>query len=605
VAFLLLIAACSADAQTLDGAANAYRDNRVAAAEEILARIVADPATSPADRARAWRRTARIAWHIDGDLPRALDALRQADATGLDRCDNAAVLARLLQESGQGRQLVADAETMAALCTDQEDADRIRLRAAEAALELASRGQGQALDAAGALLGRVSEDERGGLNGASLGLELALLQGDAPRALQAWRDYFWLHEADLPQGIEGRPGAGAETFARGLAADAPVEARLQLVELLVRGGFGTAAERFAGAQRLAQQAGGHPLWTRAAAYFEARRALKAELLAANRRQARGGGAGDIEGTYNRAVDRLVAAAGGGDRTQVLRSAYGLYGRHGATDGFAGVHLGHIAQSERRTVDQYGHRAQVSFLALDNMLANGFQTWLWDGDAATGGWAEEGGVIVQVRPEWTSGPLRGWRLVSDGPARARFLERQKERTEADVRAVANGPAVMSGLADRLRLQAADQVHARVKAAAGSSADLRRAFLEEYWRASFQESILAHEGRHAIDKVLVRGVRRLDDANLEYRAKLSQLALAEYPRLGLYNIVSEVGGGGGHGKANSQLIGKFAEWIEAHRREVAGLDPALPAMVQLDKLSDEQIRAIARSLDPIAANHPGRK
>jgi hypothetical protein len=240
-AFLLLLAACSADAQTLEGAASAYRDNRVRAAEDILQRLTADPATSPADKARAWRAIARIAWHVDADLPRALEAVRQAEATGLDRCDNAKMLARLLQEGGRGQQLLVDGDAMAGRCTDAGEADPIRLRAAEAALELAARGQRDALDAARILLDRVSDDARSGLPGASLGLELALLQGDAPRVLQAWRDYFWLREADLPQGIEARFGSGTETFTRGLAADAPVEARVQLVDLLGRGGFATPA----------------------------------------------------------------------------------------------------------------------------------------------------------------------------------------------------------------------------------------------------------------------------------------------------------------------------------------------------------------------------
>ncbi len=597
-AVALLASACGADAQTLDGAATAYRENRVAAAEGILKRLTDDPATTLADRARAWRATARIAWHVNADLPRALEAVRQAEATGQDRCENGQMLARLLEQSGRGQQLLADAEAMAGRCDEPVGADGIRLHAAAAALDLAAQGQAGAVDAAARSMALLSEDGRSGLWGASLALELGLLQGDAARALQAWRDYFWLRQTDLPQGIEARSGSGGETFARGLAADAAVEARLQLLDLLVRGGFAQAAERFAKAHRLAEQAAGHPLWRRAAAYFEARRELEAELLAANRRQARGGAAGDVEGAYNRALDRLARAAdGGGDRAEVLRSAYGLHGQFGQTDGYPSVHLGHVAQHERRVVEQYGHRAEVSFIALDNMLANGFQTWLWDGDAATGGWAAEGGVIVQVRPEWTSSPLRGWNLVNGGPARAKLLERQKERAQDDLKAVAEGPATMNGMAQRLRLQAADQIMARVRGPGVPPNELRRAFLEEYWRASFQESILAHEGRHAIDKTLVQGIARLDDANLKYRAKLSQLALAEYPRLGLSNIVSEVGAGA-HGKANARLVGEMAQWVDAHRGEVVGFDPALPAMVQLDRLSDEQLRTIARSLDPIA-------
>jgi hypothetical protein len=152
---------------------------------------------------------------------------------------------------------------------------------------------------------------------------------------------------------------------------------------------------------------------------------------------------------------------------------------------------------------------------------------------------------------------------------------------------------------LNLQAADQIGARVRSLSGSG-DLRRAFLQEYWRASFQHSMVAHEGRHALDKKLVRGLARLNDSNLEYRAKLSELALAEYPRLALRNINEPaIGSGSAHGKANKRLLGELAAWIEANRELVAGYDPKLPALVQIDRLTDDQLRGIARGLDPIAA------
>ena len=40
------------------------------------------------------------------------------------------------------------------------------------------------------------------------------------------------------------------------------------------------------------------------------------------------------------------------------------------------------------------------------------------------------------------------------------------------------------------------------------------------------------------------------------------------------------------------------IAAHPDQVAGYDPARPALSQIDKLSDAQIRAVAASLDPWA-------
>ena len=41
-----------------------------------------------------------------------------------------------------------------------------------------------------------------------------------------------------------------------------------------------------------------------------------------------------------------------------------------------------------------------------------------------------------------------------------------------------------------------------------------------------------------------------------------------------------------------------WMKSHQTEIARLNPERPLLPQLDKLSDEQLRAVARSMDPMA-------
>jgi hypothetical protein len=600
----LLLTACNADAQTIDGALTAYSHNRVADAEAILARIAADPAADGATRATALRQTARIAWVIDGDAERALETLRRAASVGPERCPASVLTARVLEEAQQAERLVSEADALIADCDDPAEADRIRLRAAEAALDLAAatpaRGPAM-LERASALLAALQDGARDGLQGSAIALQLALLRSDPSRALAAWRNYFWLSATDVPQGIRRHYPAARPVFEAGLEAGARPDARLALVDLLVRAGFAREAERFAAATGLPSAAAPHPLWRKASGYFEARRELEAALLASNRRVARGGQAANLEAALDRFRTRLMSAAGlSGNPEEMLRDGYGLTGQAGDTGGFASIHYGHIVQDERRTIEQYGHRAEIGFLALDHMLANGFESWLWDGSAAAGGWTSPGPVIVQVRTEYVASPLGAWNLFSGGRQRRELDARQAERAAADLAALANvDVAHLAGLHDRLAVQVAEQVGARARALAAQGGDLRRAFLDEYWRATFQQSILTHEGRHALDRTLVTGLRRLDDANLEYRAKLSELALADYPRLALLNINDRtIGGGTPHGRANEQVLRAYAEWIRTNAAAVAGYDPAVPALAQIDRLTDAQIRAVARGLDPIA-------
>lgn len=600
----LLLVGCDAEASTYDEAAIAYSQNRVGEAEAALRKVAADPASSAEDKARAWRELGRIAWRIDGSAAAALEHLAKAEATGEDACPNARLRARILQESGLSAQLVAGAPALAGHCEDPFEAGLIRLDAAEAALDLASRetnARPDALARARTLVAEMHPDVAASLEGSALRLQLGLLARDAPGAITAWKDYFWLTDSDVPQAMRAAFPQASSIFEGALGEAASPQSRLQLVDMLVRAGFADAAERFAASAGLPENAAADLLWRKASAYFAARRELEATLLASNRRVARGGRASDLAAAARKAAGTLLAAAGlEGDPAVGLRQAYGLYGTVGETEGYASVHYGHVVQAERREIEQYGRRASVAFVAIDNMIANGFNSWLWDGRAAAGGWTAAGPVIVQVRPQYTSGPLAAWSLFSGGPYRQRLLDRQAARAKSDVAALSGSEvAYLPGLADRLRIQAAAQIGERAKAIAGKADDLRTAFLEEYWRASLQQSIFTHEGRHALDQSVPKGHARLDHPHLEYRAKLSELALSDYPRLALFEINdSSIGGGNAHGKANARVLKAYVDWIRRNSGSVAGYDPALPPMAQIDKLTDDQIRTIARSLDPFA-------
>jgi hypothetical protein len=158
------------------------------------------------------------------------------------------------------------------------------------------------------------------------------------------------------------------------------------------------------------------------------------------------------------------------------------------------------------------------------------------------------------------------------------------------------ATLDGLNDRLRLQAAEEVERSAGKKSADKRDLRRLFLAEYSRATVNHSIMIHEGRHAIDASL--GVTGKDQSVLEYDAKLSELALSDYPRMALENIDRTLEGSGPHDIAGARLFDGYRKWMEAHTSEIAGYDPAIPALEQLDKLTDDQIREVARSLDPLA-------
>jgi len=275
----------------------------------------------------------------------------------------------------------------------------------------------------------------------------------------------------------------------------------------------------------------------------------------------------------------------------------LLTRRGKTGGVEDLHAGHRVIDEKRNVEQYGRRAAVRFVALDAMISNGYETWMWDGSRAHGGWGRTG-FIVQVRPAYAGGALHGWQELNDLSRRAKADERLAGETERDVARAAKDPyAFLPGLALRLKRQGRVAILEAERANGLSGDELRSAFLAASERAVQESSIFAHEGRHAIDAEFEK---IKDSATLEYRAKLSEIAFAPAPRLAFSGILTDnIGDGGPHGQANLKLMKGLVAWMDAHRPEIAGLDGSRPLLPQLDKLTDVQLRAAARSLDPMAA------
>ena len=581
---------------SLGDAKSAYDRNHVAEAEQLFAAVAGDPAASVDDRSAAMRELARIAWLIDGNAGSALQHLAQAGKLGGKPCDTGVMTVRVLREAQRAQEAQRRGLSLLQACPEPDKRDAIRTHLIGAALDLAAAdpaGRGALLKEAEADSGKLSPEA--GVEGARVRLETALLTDRADAALAAWRDYFWLDESDAPQALANQPVKAI--FTQGLRAGASVEDRLTLAELLMRAGFAQPSRRYALAHGLPGTAAADPIWRRLDAYWQERDKLEAVLLRVNRGLARGQRDDNaLEAAAKASTIALMQAAGAsGDPKAALLKYYGIVGTVGTTSGYPSIHMGHVIEDHQDRVTQYGHSADIHFMAIDNMIGNGFESWLWDGSAMVGGWTADG-TIVHVRPGYVASPSKAYRLTRDSASRRELIGRQAQRAAEDIAKLKARPvATLEGLNDRLQLQLVDQIWAGARSKASSEADIRRAFLAEYSRANLNQSIRVHEGRHAIDETLHLNVKQPE---LEYRAKLSELALTAYPRMALANMNRSLEGDGPHDQAGARIFGEYRKWIETHPNEVMGFDPAKPALAQLDKLTDGQLREVASALDPLA-------
>jgi hypothetical protein len=272
---------------------------------------------------------------------------------------------------------------------------------------------------------------------------------------------------------------------------------------------------------------------------------------------------------------------------------------GETDGIFNLLYGHRIRDETRAIEQYGHSASVRFVQLDGMVAGGYAAWATRGERGTGAWSD-GDAIDQVRPLYADIPIRAWNDLMDPELHKRGSEQIRVETERDA-ARARGHAIRAflGLELRFRREYAERLRDRLVGDGLSGDALRDAFLRQVSADKLASSIWAHEGRHAIDKSL--GIR--PSGELEFRAKLSEVAFAPDPRIAFGAILTPVGGPSTHGIANAQVLEGVEAWMREHAAGLAALDRSAPLLPQLDRLSDGELRAAFRSLDPLAAGRAG--
>lgn len=600
-------------------------NGRFSAAKQKLMAILASPTARSQDRAEAGAELARIEWRIDGQPDASRDRLQKLIPGSKKKVQPLLLLSRLerslhrfdaaAEAARQARAAAETKEEQEASTTSLARAlvEEVVLLAREgkvAAFEInAQKRLAEALD----LVARIVRDEPGLLSSSQVQLQAALLLDDGPHALDAWRSYFTASgtaDSTLLAGPRAVLGDLLPRWSGPMASRADREA---LVKALADSRFFTEAVLVARDPRTPEPArvDGQPRVKDLILYESYVRAVRDATDLYYRDVARGrpdSGAWEKElKTRTEALWKSLSWPGGapsfdkkvlgGTPDSALGERFGTVITSGKTGGVPNLHMGHRVVDEKRTADQYGRRAPIRFIALDAIVSNGYETWMWDGHGAHGGWGDVG-LIVQVRPAYAEGALREWQELTDPERRAKADQRMAEETSRDLERAAKDPhASLPGLSLRLKRQGRQRILDELNAKGISGGTLRAGFVAEADRAVIESSIFAHEGRHAID---AQFKKIKDSATLEYRAKLSEIAFASRPRLAFGGILTEnIGSPTPHGQANLRLVKGLVAWIDAHRAEVDGLDPKKPLLPQLDRLTDDQLRSAARSLDPMAA------
>ena len=281
----------------------------------------------------------------------------------------------------------------------------------------------------------------------------------------------------------------------------------------------------------------------------------------------------------------------------MRKRFGMIARLMTANGHYGLSLGHIVLDENREVSQYNKQGTMRYIAIDHMVSNGYSSWFWDGRAEIGGWAPDGNSILQVRSAYSNGPVSAWMSVSDSVEIQETLDEVKRRQASDDLIAKDDPyAYLPGLSQRIRFNQGMALVEELKSQGLEGSELRMAFINTAEKLILESSIFAHEGRHAIDK---KYIGNLGSEEMEYRAKLSEIYFSSKPFLAVNAVLGANNGDGtSHGDSNRRVVKGIVKWMEKNKKEIRDLDTDRPMLPQLDRLTEDQLRAAVNSLDPLA-------
>ena len=607
-------------AWSIEEAKSEYFSFKLNQAQDTFSRVWEDEMATAADRVEAAQRLARIAALIDLDTHRARQLLSSAEALGVNRAPTLSMLSRIEREAGNypsARDAARRAADAAQSPYERRDADVEFARSVFSEM-FDHIMQGRASSINRALLQEaftkvdgVLQVDQGELVASEVALGLSLLLGKGPDALRAWRSYFHVPEVVPVTRILEEPYRALEPILMSWEGDdLAAGTRAQLVQALAGSRMFAHASMVAltGTNGLAPQ---NAEISEIIAYHKFLRKLDQITVAYYRSVARGNGS---EGVYREEVEREAENLWRHLQSSAMRPSFSfsrfrnwIRTRFGAdlvfkrANGYFGLHMGHRVIDEQHSVVQYSKQASLRFVVLDFMVSNGYSSWYWDGSAQVGGWANNP-TIIQVRSAYADNGISAWRFITDPKKRKEAVERIAENSAVDdSRARENFYAYLPGLDERIGFNHYERLRDRLMAKGLAGARLRLAFIAEIERISFESSIVAHEGRHAIDAQDIMNNWFRSSAVREFRAKLSEVAFSSAPFLALRGgiLIRSIGDDTSHGQANERIMKGIVRWMREHTGEIDDLDPGRPLLPQLDQLTDEQLREAFRSMDPLAS------
>ena|GEM_PF-1590005 len=284
----------------------------------------------------------------------------------------------------------------------------------------------------------------------------------------------------------------------------------------------------------------------------------------------------------------------------IETKFGAEGYMGTTVGYFSLLLGLKVHDELKEINQYGLKAYFRYISISRLISRDFTSWY--GATNVGGWGTDS-CIYQVRDAYLQDPFTRLSWVTDSTAYKQITNQIVELRKRDLIICRQDMyAEPSFLALYIKLNASKQLFDSLQKAGLSSNPLYLAFISETMRLNVESTVFAHEGRHAIDQLYFKAqFDSMSQDERELRAKYSEIIFSSKPKLALTGSIlgGDLDSSTIHGKANLRLRKIIVNWMQLHNKEIGEIDNSMPLLMQLDVLTDQQLRDICLSADPLPA------
>lgn len=269
------------------------------------------------------------------------------------------------------------------------------------------------------------------------------------------------------------------------------------------------------------------------------------------------------------------------------------------DGYLGCYFGYVVGDSIEEISQWGNKTDIRVTLIKNAVIDVYLNWYLNIDGM-GGWSntaldENGDVIYQNKIMIDSKYTMAydlWEAATNKSKRDKVID-ESQKSDKNLIEKPNLEVFYSSLLNyRFVFKAMDELIEEAKFKYDNEEEIKTYVINHLVYDVYIPLTYLHEGQHAIDAEHYN----FQSWELEYRAKMSEPV---YGDMQLLDITSQLKQDIGdestaYGKAHTKIFTDIVNYIYNHKEDYPVIDTSKNIMMQLSKLSGNDLKEISKNI-----------